>query len=85
MDGFEIINESGNLLGDYLKCKHCGQRVERGALNVTKHLFEDCPNQPVAKCEPMTEADLIQAANEIYINRYTDGFGDAYSDADDGL
>lgn len=36
-DDFEIIHEKDKEWGDYLICKHCGQRVERGVFNVSDH------------------------------------------------
>ena len=37
MDDFEHIYETGGEWADYLKCKHCGERVERGIANVSHH------------------------------------------------
>jgi hypothetical protein len=37
MEDFEVIYETDNILGDYLKCKHCGERVERGIETVSHH------------------------------------------------
>jgi hypothetical protein len=37
MKDFEIIYETDKFFGDYLKCKHCGERVERGIITVSHH------------------------------------------------
>jgi len=37
MEDFEIIYEKDKVWGDYLKCKHCGERVERGIVSVSHH------------------------------------------------
>ena len=37
MKDFEDIYETGGEWPDYLKCTHCGQRVERGIVTVSHH------------------------------------------------
>lgn len=37
MDDFEDVFETGGIFSDYLRCKHCGERVERGIENVSHH------------------------------------------------
>jgi len=37
MKDFEVIYETDSVFGDYLKCKHCGERVERGIITVSDH------------------------------------------------
>lgn len=37
MEDFEIIYEEDKVWGDYLKCNHCGERVERGIVTVSHH------------------------------------------------
>ena len=37
MEDFEQIYETGGTFPDYLKCKHCGERVERGLVTVSYH------------------------------------------------
>lgn len=34
---FDFVYETGNTFPDYLICKHCKQRVERGIANVATH------------------------------------------------
>ena len=37
MRDFEIIYKDDLILGDYLICNHCGERVERGIVTVSHH------------------------------------------------
>ena len=37
IEDFEIIYKKDKVFGDYLKCKHCGERVERGIVTVSHH------------------------------------------------
>lgn len=37
MEDFETIYETDRVFGDYLKCKHCGERVERGMATASHH------------------------------------------------
>lgn len=37
MDDFKVIYENDKEWGDYLICKHCGERVERGIVSVSHH------------------------------------------------
>lgn len=34
---FKIVYEKDKVWGDYLKCNHCGERVERGIVPVSNH------------------------------------------------
>ena len=36
-EDFTIIYETDKVFGDYLKCNHCGERVERGVVRVSQH------------------------------------------------
>ncbi len=37
IEDFEVIYEKDMTWGDYLKCNHCGERVERGIVTVSRH------------------------------------------------
>lgn len=54
-EDFEIIYEKDKVFGDYLKCKHCGERVERGIVTVSHHLMH---------CLKRTD-DLVVANNDF--------------------
>ena len=36
-EDFETIYEKDKIFGDYLKCNHCGEKVERGIVTVSHH------------------------------------------------
>jgi len=44
MEDFEVIYKKDKVFGDHLKCKHCGEIVERGIVTVSKHLTS-CPKR----------------------------------------
>jgi len=54
MKDFETIYETDKEWGDYLKCNHCGERVERGIISVSHHWIH---------CLKRTEG-LVIAKNE---------------------
>ena len=54
MENFEFVYNEGETRMDHLKCKHCGEKVERGIANVADHWLS---------CEKRTEG-LIVAKDE---------------------
>jgi transposase-like protein len=38
MEDFEVIYETDNILGDYLKCKHCGETFKLKYMSETQQL-----------------------------------------------
>ncbi len=58
MEDFEIIYEKDKLFGDYFKCKHCGERVERGIDSVSDHWM---------KCLKRTDGLIITENESIQV------------------
>lgn len=58
MNDFEVIYETDKEWGDYLKCKHCGERVEKGIVSVSEHWI---------KCLKRTDGLVIAKTEEAKI------------------
>ena len=46
METLKLAGDENEPLGEYLICTRCGERVERGALNVSEHYIK-CPKRNV--------------------------------------
>ena len=66
MSDFEHIFESGGDWPDYLKCNHCGERVERGIVRVSHH-WMNCLKRTEGLIIAETETDK-QILDSMSIN-----------------
>ncbi len=61
MEDFEVIYETDKVWGDYLKCKHCGERVERGIITVSDHWLRCLKRtEGLIVCSPISNKNSLK-------------------------
>ena len=81
MDGFKVIYKDDMEWGDYLICTICGEKVERGIVNISEHR-RHCPKAvisfnglfPTLRSMKPIDKKPNPAAKHLYLALYLDGF-----------